>query len=610
MISAYRYGAALLLSCFLAICPAARGAATTRFSYLYVEPNEGDAAGGHAAVRFGDEVFHFQQEAGRFIRLRHDDFATFHLAYAMLGNRPIHETEVEAAGDDGALRDRFANRAIAEDAQFTTRDALAADIRFTDEVCQAAPLSDHSTRRIDAAGLFVLTEPTPTRFESTSIGPRAAAVEQSMRALSPRIDTVPTVSPYQYEPPYRAASADYADAAAALLALRLLDRGAVLNPQSLVILKPADAQLTFVERSALTNAATTLAAQIDRLTHSETTDRGATLLLALARLQALRGSASAGELLLLDAFPDDAPQIQVPTGLRAEYADELERQTAEDFATARREFFAAPTFAEAEYSALETAATRLAEAQRFRAGAATLRILHGLHLPSHGAEVSDLPLPTWSATVCDQRHSALIHQQRDYASRLTGQYGYDLLTRNCVSELITTLAFEADPASHGSTTASINDVAPWRPASFIPVFSTAVIEQRFTATARRVYPSYRDVRIRETTAEHPTVLNRLREGNTWTSTIYRAASDDSAFLLFASDAGVTRPLFGLANLTYGAAATMVGLATAPFDGSHLLQRGIKGIVFSVPELVFLDIRKGSSLFIERSTVQRALDGTR
>jgi hypothetical protein len=37
----------------------------------------------------------------------------------------------------------------------------------------------------------------------------------------------------------------------------------------------------------------------------------------------------------------------------------------------------------------------------------------------------------------------------------------------------------------------------------------------------------------------------------------------------------------------------VGLATAPFDGGHLLGAGLRGALFSVPELPFVNLRKGA-----------------
>jgi hypothetical protein len=38
--------------------------------YVYVEANEGDSSGGHTAIRFDRETFHFQHEEPGIIRVR------------------------------------------------------------------------------------------------------------------------------------------------------------------------------------------------------------------------------------------------------------------------------------------------------------------------------------------------------------------------------------------------------------------------------------------------------------------------------------------------------------------------------------------------------------
>jgi hypothetical protein len=47
------------------------------FDYLYIEANEGDSSGGHAALRFGGETFHFQHETPGILRLRRIDSDAF-----------------------------------------------------------------------------------------------------------------------------------------------------------------------------------------------------------------------------------------------------------------------------------------------------------------------------------------------------------------------------------------------------------------------------------------------------------------------------------------------------------------------------------------------------
>jgi hypothetical protein len=91
----------------------------------------------------------------------------------------------------------------------------------------------------------------------------------------------------------------------------------------------------------------------------------------------------------------------------------------------------------------------------------------------------------------------------------------------------------------------------------------------------------------------------LRESNTLTSAIYRRNADDSIFVFFTDDAVVARPLFGAVNLVAGIAASAVGLVALPVDGGATLWAGLKGVLFSLPELFFQNIRKGSFEHIRR-----------
>jgi hypothetical protein len=84
-----------------------------------------------------------------------------------------------------------------------------------------------------------------------------------------------------------------------------------------------------------------------------------------------------------------------------------------------------------------------------------------------------------------------------------------------------------------------------------------------------------------------------RESNTITSTLYTRNPADSVFLFFTDDVVVARPLLGIANVVVGLVASAAGLVTSPLDRGRLLRAGLKGVLFSVPELGCFNIRKGS-----------------
>ncbi len=53
------------------------------------------------------------------------------------------------------------------------------------------------------------------------------------------------------------------------------------------------------------------------------------------------------------------------------------------------------------------------------------------------------------------------------------------------------------------------------------------------------------------------------------------------------------PLYGAVNLVWAIGEAAAGAVTAPFDGGRRLVRGSSGALFSLPELAFFNVRKGS-----------------
>ena len=101
--------------------------------YLYVDANEGGASGGHAAIRFDDEVFHFEYRTPRTIRLRRDDFGGLLHRYTVLDNRSLVVHRIPVSEDTyRLLREEFARRHLVQDQHLRAQAGIAADHRLLD----------------------------------------------------------------------------------------------------------------------------------------------------------------------------------------------------------------------------------------------------------------------------------------------------------------------------------------------------------------------------------------------------------------------------------------------------------------------------------------------
>ena len=203
-----------------------------------------------------------------------------------------------------------------------------------------------------------------------------------------------------------------------------------------------------------------------------------------------------------------------------------------------------------------------------------------------------------------------------YAVAISNLYEYDLLRRNCVTEIFTfinrslmrhavvnkqTGQSEMIPPSEDVWSESLQRlggyVDPSQGLNFIPVMSAGEVDACYRVTAKREQLSYRATQLAEMKKHESSLLVFLRESNTITTTIYHRPPDDSPFLFFTDDTFFLRPVFGVFNLLVGVGESLLGLVTLPLEGSNRLYLGAKGILFSLPELVFVNLRKGTMEYV-------------
>lgn len=594
----------------------AAAAAPPSVDYLYIEANEGDSSGGHVALRLGADAFHFQQEAGGFIRMRRDDANIFHFRYAMLGNRPIHESRIAASQETYTrLRDTFVRRLMVQNAQYARAEALQDDI----DLLQLLRDPAHASVAVRGAGYFVsdgiaaappaarspalqaVAEAVAAARGETFLRDRRAATHAALAAWQPRAERQPAPALALDAYPHFAATAatEYREQIEALSALEILAAAPALRQD---MLRGDDRPLDAAQRTALARFAGQLSGSLATLAASPRSDFGYPLLLGMARLAAIEASLAQNRLVVLDAFADDAVAAPLPPGdRRGAYLAALAVQVAPAVDHARAEFFAAPHFREADYTQLETALNRRLEVER-AAGGAPLRAERGILMPARAAKRRELVAPPLDAPSAAREIDAARVALADYQARLGELYRYNLITRNCVSEIFTTI----DAAVGGDSDRYLGGaVRTDTTLNFIPVLSAAAVERNYTTVAQRTRPSYRQVGLAALQEADDDWRVALRESNTLTSTLYHAGPRDSAFLFFTDEHVALRPLLGIANVAVGLAQSTLGLVTWPSDDGARLRAGLRGTLFSLPELAFFNIRKGSMAWVEPQVVARA-----
>ena len=612
--TANRVALGLALAASIAGAGAAGAAAPAPVEYLYVEANEGGSSGGHVALRLGDSVFHFQQQDDWLVLLR-DDVRDFFHEYVLAGNRTVHALRLELADYTAALLlARFEARQRAESRQREWLEALRADRRLLDaqlgdgEPHARAGPERESVLAVPGAGFFEAKPPAPerrdrrllalrarveARYGAGFVDARLVALRAQRARLAPQpMPPLPSLDAMSLPPLVDSYARRHADLVAAESALAVLRDAPGLAGGAAFALPGAP--LTQPERTRLCASGEPLSQELVDLAGGSRPDWGVAFLLGAARLLALADGCERGALLVLEAYDGSEPDAVAapqPAAL-ALLTRDAERAALE----ARLRFLSGP-WSEPRLSDLESSANRAAELARVAREGGPLRLPPGRLVPRRPAvRVALAPAPVSRPRLLAVR--ALARQRESEAARrLSALHVYRLLTHNCVTEIFRTI-----DAAFGDSREEIElrlggFVDPVAYGHFVPFVSARAVRAAYRVAEERTIPSLRIARARRLAASEGWIATSLRELSPLSARAYASATADSGFLFFSDGASALRPLLGAANLLAGAGETLVGVLRAPADGGSRLSAGLRGVFWSVPELFFFSVRKGTNEYV-------------
>lgn len=594
----------LVLACALSPCllpgraPAGDAHPERALEFIYIDSAVDESAGGHAALRLGETVFHYQYYPGGLFLLDKDPWVDFRFLYGELGNRSFTLTRVP-------LSDR---------AYDTLRSRLIADyllqergLALLDRMVEARDFLSRRAAGEDAApveglGLFAEAGPRDTHArELLATVEERWGREQLPRALATVTAALNRLPPPVSPAPPEAETTDavartagwgvrvrellsFREALRTLLDARPLAAGTLLRVEEADVLSPEETEGLREFRRALVDS-------IVALLRADRPGRGAALLLQAARYQAVSRSLEAGVLLTLDPFSERAERRSpeaAPPGERRLVRREQEPAAAR--AELLRLFLRDPEQRAVVYGRIEAVQGRLFELEQFGRGTATVRVEEGHLVPRRSRTVRiGLPGdPGEFAAAARVAAAAAARQRREIAR----SHRFNLFTRNCATE-VSRRVNESFESTEQAAAELGGAPAPEAGLSFIPFQWSRLIRESRSGGDTRFLPSYRRRELARLVSEEGRGV-WLRESNTLTSTIYTPSWDrDSVFLFFTDDVLAARPLLGALNLVYAGAHAAGGALIAPADhGRHLLN-SLRGVLYSIPELAFFNIRKGS-----------------
>ncbi len=556
-------------------------AASPTLDFIHVDANIGEAAGGHSAIRLGDLVFHYQFfSENRFFLVR-DSWYHFKKVYTDFRNRSLHVASLPVSSQTFTLlKNHFTELLLTQQRHCTREEQLRQQLALVRQLQNRA-----GRIWLPCVGLF----DSSSSGNATMLG-LGRQLEQALgrgalarMLLENRNQVVALLNSSERGTPAWGASLHKAFLLQEFV--RLVLRGATLAPEAVITL-PDFPVLSSEERLLLTCYQSKLAASVIRLAGARRPGQEKALVVQAARYMVISTSLVTGKLVTLNPFSASVVKLTVPE--ERDY-EPLRALCANNVRRARNEFFTSD-HQDISWARLETAAGRYyATLVAPRTG--ELPALSGFILPSRKGQVSIAWLPENSFDLSGKRVD-LASSLYQLNKKIAALYRYDLVEKNCATELLHAIntAF-TDPATGRES------LGGWLQTEsagvFIPAWLHRQVRSVFPVEKDIYLPSYRLRALARQYTGKNDLLVWLRESNVLSATLYRPQLEDSAFLFFTDDQILPRPVLGAANLVWGGLYTALGIVLSPFDRGEQFVQGIRGMFYSVPELFFGNIRKGT-----------------
>ena len=483
-------------------------------------------------------------------------------------------------------------------------------------------MNQHTDRSVQARYLsptvIALNNEIKKIYGRDFLSQRAAKLIPQIKSLHPTQwqEYLQTVSEDHYPPMVYSFANRYSDLITAMLTIQVIENGLALRSDAYIVASDQVFKLTDKELTALGLYRNQLKEGLIQLVNSNRPDWGYAVLVNTARLIAVDMSIKQGQLIFIDTHESRA-EFNEEIGL-AKYAVQIQRHlkdTHTSLLNTKSLLTQNKAFTEMNYSLLEMQANRYIELSKAISGKQAIRFYGANLVPTKSITlplpvVPDLPKATIKRAI--QQLSVF---QEQHQTALKKSYAYNLITRNCVTELFRLIdrAFIQQAEDSTNTMPLLKEESNQRlggyvdttRVNFIPVTSHYAVRNNYKINKQMLLPSFRLMKLNESYAKENDLLVYLRENNTVTSTLYKRNPDDSFFIFFTDNELLLRPVYGAVNTLAGLGQSLLGLFTWTYDSGEMLSSGASGVLMSLPELLFVNMRKGSFRYLPYSHLSAA-----
>lgn len=566
-----------------------------------MDANIGGSSGGHLAVLLDDTVYHFQYSADEIFTLNREKPEQFYEVYNQNENRSIETTplRLESAAVD-SIRTRLDSYFLVQQKYIRLLSWMKQDAEFLEKLSQRQSIAvDHTAYFVPAAKCAA-----DSSHEMRDSAAWARTIGPDLLSKRADADAKPLPEPFVLQ---RSPVAPDVFPEAPASYSQLLSEKIQTDRLASVLREPhcpgSDFLTTNIEidagaRAALEVILVDLRKSARSLWLSQRPDRAGALLLTMARIVAVETSLKRNQLTMLDTTPPEHMTGDRDNLLRFPDYGELPARARSICHGILLTNVASEDWSR-QLNLLENCVTRYYELAR--TDSPLVRFYQG-NMSPRGAGLVDYSAA--SAATGDEwfqnnpsASESLVRQARqaygDFQADIQKTYSFNLIAKNCATELLREIV-RAFASEEEAVAALGGNLYP--SANFIPALASRQAGRLHTSEAPRMRPSKRLAMLEKMYESSHRLLRPvvyLRESNVASSTLYSTKDEDSMFLFFTDDALILRPVYGVLNVSYGLVQAGLGCARIPWDGGTRLKSGVRGVLFSLPELAFFNIRKGS-----------------
>lgn len=599
----------LLCNCSSATICKAKSPDEKIFHFIYVDANTGASSGGHSALVFDGTVFHFQNQPDGFFKFEKTGFGEFYKRYSELENRSIYMHDIAVSKKSFTrIYKKLLQTWLIQEKNFYLYEASSAEIDFYHSL-----LHDKGVVKVAGADFFDYDQPLDSPLPAGLSDFTVHLVEYSrqLRIILDQpdfktTDQIPILDTGRYPPSIQYPGNQYIDQLQARIAIQSLIQGWRLHYsayyQTGKILKKNTKEMQIFllnekEILLLKNYKDELIRNIKELVVSKRPGHGIGLLLAVARLQTVQMSIEQKILIVLDPFPNRVIRLdQGELANNPELSRHYTKRLFNRFEQVKDYTFSKNDLHESQWNGFENTAGFFLELMQSKITGRPTRILPDRMIPGRKAELY-LTKFVSAKTVyklkkqASRNLEAATRRRTRLVRELNRVYSYNIFSQNCVTELVG-LVNNSFPDIKLASKGLGGEIKKNTNLLFIPFVSFDIVADNWRVVASRKFIPRRLSDL-EKNKQGLSFLGRTKEAFVFTSSSYTPITDDNAFAFFTDDQFLLRPILGIGNMIYTTGHSLAGLMIAPFDGGTQLKRGGLGFFWSLPELAFFNVRKGS-----------------